>query len=149
MLATATRPLFQFDNTYARELSGLYKPWKPAEARAPQLLFFNRPLAEEMGLDAAALSGDAGAAIFAGNTVPEGAEPIAQAYAGHQFGGFSPQLGDGRALLLGEVLDAQGRRRPGQSALHPRAPRCPRRGPRLHRPRAPQRPGPTLRQANG
>ena len=111
MLATATRPLFQFDNTYARELSGLYKPWKPAESRAPQLLFFNRPLAEEMGLDAAALSGDAGAALFAGNTVPEGAEPIAQAYAGHQFGGFSPQLGDGRALLLGEVLDAQGRRR--------------------------------------
>ncbi|RYF41187.1 MAG: YdiU family protein [Comamonadaceae bacterium] len=111
MLDTAIRPLFRFDNTYARELSGLYKPWKPAESRAPQLLFFNRPLAQELGLDAEALSGDAGAAIFAGNTVPEGAEPIAQAYAGHQFGGFSPQLGDGRALLLGEVLDAQGRRR--------------------------------------
>ena len=52
-----------------------------------------------------------GAALFAGNVLPEGAEPIAQAYAGHQFGGFSPQLGDGRALLLGEVIDRHGRRR--------------------------------------
>jgi uncharacterized protein YdiU (UPF0061 family) len=101
----------RFDNTYARELQGLYVPWKPAQVPQPRLLFLNAPLAEELGLDADALLGDEGAAIFAGNTVPEGAEPIAQAYAGHQFGGFSPQLGDGRALLLGEVIDRLGRRR--------------------------------------
>jgi len=104
-------PLFRFDNSYARDLPGLYVPWKPAEVRAPALLFLNASLAEELGLDPEALRGDQGAAIFAGNTVPEGAEPLAQAYAGHQFGGFSPQLGDGRAVLLGEVVDRQGRRR--------------------------------------
>jgi uncharacterized protein YdiU (UPF0061 family) len=86
-------------------------PWRPEAAPAPKSLFFNEPLAQELGLDVAGLSGDAGAALFAGNTLPEGAEPIAQAYAGHQFGGFSPQLGDGRAVLLGEVIDRQGRRR--------------------------------------
>ena len=108
---TAGTPLFRFDNTYARELPGLYLPWKPATAPAAKLLFLNEPLADELGLDRAALLSNAGAAIFAGNAVPEGADPLAQAYAGHQFGGFSPQLGDGRALLLGEVLDRQGRRR--------------------------------------
>ncbi|NML18857.1 protein adenylyltransferase SelO [Azohydromonas caseinilytica] len=102
---------FRFDNSYARDLPGFYVPWKPAAAPSPRLLFLNRALAEELGLDAAALDGPEGAALFAGNTVPEGAEPLAQAYAGHQFGGFSPQLGDGRALLLGEVIDRQGRRR--------------------------------------
>jgi uncharacterized protein YdiU (UPF0061 family) len=107
----ARTPMFRFDNTYARDLPGLYVPWKPAEVRAPRLLFLNRPLAEELGLDPAALAGDEGAALFAGNVVPEGAEPLAQAYAGHQFGGFSPQLGDGRALLLGEVIDRHGQRR--------------------------------------
>ncbi|WP_119157280.1 protein adenylyltransferase SelO family protein [Caldimonas tepidiphila] len=102
---------FRFDNSYARELPGFYVRWQPAAVPSPQLLFFNRELADELGLDAAALDGPEGAAVFAGNTVPEGAEPLAQAYAGHQFGGFSPQLGDGRALLLGEVIDRQGRRR--------------------------------------
>ncbi|HEX2547193.1 MAG TPA: YdiU family protein, partial [Ramlibacter sp.] len=68
-------------------------------------------LARELGLDPAALRSDQGAALFAGNAVPEGADPLAQAYAGHQFGGFSPQLGDGRALLLGEVVDTRGQRR--------------------------------------
>ena len=111
MQTPATTPRFRFDNSYARDLSGLYKFWKPAPAPAPRLLFLNHPLAEELGLDGAALGGEEGAAIFAGNTVPEGAQPLAQAYAGHQFGGFSPQLGDGRALLLGEVLDRQGQRR--------------------------------------
>ncbi len=104
-------PVFHFDNTYARDLAGFYVPWKPAPAPAPRLLFLNQPLADELGLDADTLTGDAAVAIFAGNTVPEGAEPIAQAYAGHQFGGFSAQLGDGRALLLGEMIDTQGRRR--------------------------------------
>ncbi|SMB83354.1 protein adenylyltransferase SelO [Deinococcus hopiensis] len=102
--------IFRFDNTYARDLQGFYTPWKPASVPSPALLFFNRELALELGLDPEALDGAEGAAIFAGNQVPEGAEPLAQAYAGHQFGGFSPQLGDGRALLLGEVIDPLGRR---------------------------------------
>src|SRR5882757_8594982 len=107
----ATAAAFRLDNSYARELQGFSVPWRPEAAPAPKSLFFNAPLAEELGLDVAALAGEAGTALFAGNAVPEGAEPIAQAYAGHQFGGFSPQLGDGRAILLGEVIDRAGRRR--------------------------------------
>ncbi|WP_332825038.1 protein adenylyltransferase SelO [Ramlibacter sp.] len=103
--------LFRFDNSYARDLDGLYMAWQPAQVRSPRLLFLNRPLAAELGLDPEALGTPEGAAVFAGNAVPEGALPLAQAYAGHQFGGFSPQLGDGRALLLGEVVDRQGQRR--------------------------------------
>jgi len=108
---TTCKPVFSFDNTYARELRGLYVRCKPARAPAPSMAFFNHLLAGELGLDAEALASAEGAAIFAGNTIPEGAEPLAQAYAGHQFGGFSPQLGDGRALLLGEIVDPQGNRR--------------------------------------
>ena len=100
-----------FDNTYARELVGCYAPWQPAPAPAPKLLYLNQALATELGLDAAATAGAEAAALWAGNAVPEGAEPLAQAYAGHQFGRFSPVLGDGRALLLGEVIDTLGRRR--------------------------------------
>jgi uncharacterized protein YdiU (UPF0061 family) len=103
--------LFAFDNSYARELEGFYRLWQPEPAPAPRLLRLNHALAEELGLDAARLDGDDGAEIFAGNRLPAGATPLAQAYAGHQFGGFSPQLGDGRALLLGEVIDRHGRRR--------------------------------------
>lgn len=106
-----TRPVFAFDNTYARELEGMSVPWQPARSPAPRWLQLNRALAAELGLDGDALASDAGLAILAGNTVAEGAQPIAQAYAGHQFGGFSPQLGDGRALLLGEVVDRHGQRR--------------------------------------
>ncbi|WP_210541996.1 YdiU family protein [Rhodoferax sp. PAMC 29310] len=102
---------FIFDNSYARDLEGGYAPWQAAQVPTPVLVKLNRELATELGLDADALDGDLGAAIFSGNQAPEGAKPLAQAYAGHQFGGFSPQLGDGRALLLGEVLDRQGRRR--------------------------------------
>ncbi len=101
----------KLDNSYARDLQGFSVPWRPEAVPAPKSLFFNEALAQELGLDVTALSGEAGAALFAGNTLPEGAEPIAQAYAGHQFGGFSPQLGDGRAVLLGEVIDRTGRRR--------------------------------------
>src|SRR5438552_8596787 len=108
---TAIHSLFRFDNSYARELPGLAVPWQPAKVPAPSMLYFNRSLAEELGLDGDALGGERGAAIFSGNEVPEGAAPVAQAYAGHQFGGFSPSLGDGRALLLGEVIDCHGRRR--------------------------------------
>tara|TARA_R110002020_G_scaffold34066_9_gene103471 strand:- start:5743 stop:7221 length:1479 start_codon:yes stop_codon:yes gene_type:complete len=102
---------FQFDNSYARDLEGFYVPWKGAEVPAPRMIRFNRELASELGLDPDALDSEAGAAIFAGHVAPEGATPLAMAYAGHQFGGFSPQLGDGRALLLGEVIDSHGRRR--------------------------------------
>jgi serine/tyrosine/threonine adenylyltransferase len=102
---------FPFDNTYARELPGLYVACKPASVPAPRLVFFNEALAAELTLDVATLQGPDGAALFAGNALPDGAEPIAQAYAGHQFGGFSAQLGDGRALLLGELIDQAGVRR--------------------------------------
>ena len=103
--------MFAFDNTYARDLPGASVAWQPARAPAPRLLFLNEVLAAELGLDPAALQGEAGAQLFSGNALPAGAEPIAQAYAGHQFGGFSPQLGDGRALLIGELIDREGRRR--------------------------------------
>src|SRR5437763_10949455 len=102
---------FRFDNSFARELTGFYVAQHPAVVRAPRLLFLNSPLAEELGLDLDLLEDGARAALFAGNIPAEGAEPLAQAYAGHQFGGFVPQLGDGRALLLGEVIDRKGRRR--------------------------------------
>src|ERR1700752_2414896 len=102
---------FAFDNSYARELDGFYVTWKAAQVAQPRLVKFNRELAEELGLDADVLDSEQGARIFAGNETPEGAMPLAQAYAGHQFGGFVPQLGDGRALLLGEVIDSNGRRR--------------------------------------
>ncbi len=102
---------FGFDHSYARELPGASVAWKPAPVPAPRLLFLNDALARELGLDPVALRADDAAAIFAGNTLPSDAQPIAQAYAGHQFGGFSPQLGDGRALLLGELVDPSGRRR--------------------------------------
>ena len=108
MAAAAT---FRFDNSFARELEGFYVAQQPVVVRAPRLLFFNASLAEELGLDLESLDTDARAAVFAGNVLPAGAEPVAQAYAGHQFGGFSPQLGDGRALLLGEVIDRKGHRR--------------------------------------
>lgn len=100
-----------FDNSYARELPGFYEPWEPARVRAPELLFFNRGLAAELGLDLAQQDDRALAELFSGNRLPQGAQPIAQAYAGHQFGQFNPQLGDGRALLIGEVMDVHGQRR--------------------------------------
>ncbi len=102
---------FGFDNSYARDLPELAVAWKPAAVPVPRLLYLNEPLADELGLDTASLRGPEGAALFAGNTLPEGAEPVAQAYAGHQFGGYSPVLGDGRALLLGELTDRTGQRR--------------------------------------
>lgn len=103
--------LFRFDNTFARDLAGAYVAWEPATVPAPRLLQLNVALADELGLDPQVLSSDKGLAWLSGNEVPAGASPLAQAYAGHQFGGFSPQLGDGRALLLGELIDVHGRRR--------------------------------------
>ena len=98
-----------FDNSYARELVGFYVVQAPAVAPTPSLLQFNVTLAAELGLDPTVA--DQAAAVFSGASLPTGATPIAQVYAGHQFGGFSPQLGDGRALLLGEVIDRAGMRR--------------------------------------
>ena len=102
--------MITLDDSYARDLPGTYVPWKPVPVAAARMLFFNRDLALALGLDADALAGATGTEILAGNVVPDGARPIAQAYAGHQFGGFSAQLGDGRAVLLGEVVDPEGRR---------------------------------------
>ncbi|MGL6212007.1 MAG: protein adenylyltransferase SelO [Paracoccaceae bacterium] len=96
----------EFDNSYARDLPGAYLRVNPDVAPAPTLLVFNEALAAELGISL----GDHAAAWLSGAEVPPGAEPIAMAYAGHQFGGFSPQLGDGRAHLLGEILGPNGRR---------------------------------------
>lgn len=101
----------RFDNSYARELEGLYVPWQGIKAPAPEMILLNRALADDLGLDADALQSPEGLAMLTGSAMPEGAHPLAMAYAGHQFGGFSPQLGDGRALLVGEVIDRQGQRR--------------------------------------
>lgn len=103
--------LFPFDNSFAAQMEGFYVPVKGHKVPRPHLLKFNAALATDLGLDVAALDTPLGGAIFAGAAVPDGADPLAQVYAGHQFGGFSPQLGDGRALLLGEVIDDTGTRR--------------------------------------
>ncbi|MGL5146288.1 MAG: protein adenylyltransferase SelO family protein, partial [Plesiomonas shigelloides] len=102
---------FSFDNSFVREMQGLYKPWQGARVPNPQLVCFNLQLAEEVAMDMACIEDGRLPFFFAGMLVASGAEPVAMAYAGHQFGGFSPRLGDGRALLLGEVIDRQGRRR--------------------------------------
>lgn len=95
----------------SRELPWLGVRIDPVPVRAPELLALNEPLARELGLDPDWLGSDEGVAVLAGNVIAEGSEPIAQAYAGHQFGQLSPLLGDGRAHLLGEIVDAGGRRR--------------------------------------
>ena len=102
---------WNFDNTYARELPWLGAAIAPVPVAEPSLLFVNEPLARELGLDPEWLASEDGVAVLAGSAVAEGSEPIAQAYAGHQFGFFSPRLGDGRAHLLGEVQDIDGERR--------------------------------------
>jgi uncharacterized protein YdiU (UPF0061 family) len=104
-------PTFPFDNSYARLPERFHARVAPAPVRAPRLLRLNAPLARELGLDPSALAGPEGVEVLAGNRVPEGAEPIALAYAGHQFGHLVPQLGDGRAILMGEIASpALGRR---------------------------------------
>ncbi|WP_262177786.1 protein adenylyltransferase SelO [Saccharococcus sp. Marseille-Q5394] len=100
---------WRFDNSYTRLPEPFYAETNPEEAPSPELVVFNQPLAESLGLDAELLESEEGAEIFAGNMIPEGAEPIAQAYAGHQFGHFT-MLGDGRAVLLGEQMTPEGKR---------------------------------------
>ena len=99
-----------FDNSYAQLPPRFYTRQSAVPVRAPRLVAWNAALAAELGIDAGLDAGTL-AQVFSGNEAPDGAAPLAQVYAGHQFGGFSPQLGDGRALLLGEVVDRAGRRR--------------------------------------
>src|SRR3954469_3369812 len=99
---------WRFDNTYARLPDALFAPATPARVRAPRVSVLNHRLADELGLRLGALPAEAAAALFAGQDLPAGSRPIAQAYAGHQFGGFTV-LGDGRAILLGEHLTPDGR----------------------------------------
>lgn len=110
LAATHLTALFQFDNSFARLPETLWRPASAAAVANPHWLAFNAPLAQLLGLDPERLHSAEGLAVFAGNQRPHGAASIALAYAGHQFGHFVPQLGDGRALLLGEVLDPAGRR---------------------------------------
>ncbi len=109
--STAEPHPLPFDNSYARLPETFYARVQPTPVRAPQLIRLNRPLAEQLSLDPAFFETPEGVATLAGNHVPRGADPLALAYAGHQFGHFVPSLGDGRALLLGEVIDRDGRRR--------------------------------------
>ncbi len=108
---TVARPLIELDASYARAVPRLSVPWTAASAPDPRLLVLNDELAAQLDLDADALREPAGVALLVGQGLPDGVAPVAQAYAGHQFGMYSPRLGDGRALLLGEVVDATGRRR--------------------------------------
>src|SRR6202790_890936 len=102
---------FPFQNTYAALPANFFARVVPTPVAAPRLIKLNRPLAIHLGLDPDLLASPEGAEILAGKRIPDGADPIAMAYAGHQFGHFVPQLGDGRAILLGEVIDADGVRR--------------------------------------
>jgi uncharacterized protein YdiU (UPF0061 family) len=102
---------FPFQNTYTALPANFFARVAPTPVAAPRLIKLNRPLARHLGLDPDWLASPEGAEILAGKRVPDGADPIAMAYAGHQFGHFVPQLGDGRAILLGEVIDADGVRR--------------------------------------
>ncbi|HWY16501.1 MAG TPA: YdiU family protein [Rhizomicrobium sp.] len=103
--------LFAFDNSYARLPDRFFVRQQPVPVATPRLARLNENLARHLGLDAAQLATTEGVAFLAGNRVPEGGEPLAMAYAGHQFGSFVPQLGDGRAILLGEIIDRDGVRR--------------------------------------
>ena len=99
-----------FDNSYARLPETFYSRLSPTPVSEPGLIAVNRPLAQQLGVDPDWLASEDGVKVIAGNAVPEGAEPLASVYAGHQFGSYNPQLGDGRAILLGEVVDAGGNR---------------------------------------
>jgi serine/tyrosine/threonine adenylyltransferase len=100
---------WNLDNSYARLPKSFYTSHNPTPVSAPKLVILNQPLATTLGLTIEELQGEDGVAVFAGNRIPEGAKPLAQAYAGHQFGHFT-MLGDGRAVLLGEQITPQGER---------------------------------------
>jgi uncharacterized protein YdiU (UPF0061 family) len=102
---------FTFDNSYARLPEHFFQRILPVPVQMPDLICLNHDLLKELGLSPDLFRGENGSSIFSGNLIPSGAEPIALAYAGHQFGHFVPQLGDGRAVLLGEISDLRGKRR--------------------------------------
>lgn len=104
----------QFDNSYARLPDRMFARVSPTPVAEPGLIALNEPLARELGLDPDWLQSPEGLAVLAGNALPEGAEPLAQAYAGQQFGNWVPQLGDGRAVLLGELITPGGKRQDWQ-----------------------------------
>ena len=109
VVSVANVPTVTFGSRFARELAEMAMPWQAEQAPQPQMLVLNEPLATELGLDPTWLRSADGQRLLVGNLVPSGSAPVAQAYSGHQFGGFAPRLGDGRALLLGELVDAEGR----------------------------------------
>lgn len=112
MTETVFVPLdLHLQDTFADALPELHVPWHGAVVPAPEIIALNTNLATELGLDAKSLQTADGIEVLAGNAAPAGSTPTAMAYAGHQFGGYSPTLGDGRALLLGETVDAHGVRR--------------------------------------
>ena len=100
---------FKFDNTYLHLPKVFYTKLLPAPVPTPEMVIFNAPLATDMGLDFSSIGADVQAALFSGNIMPEGSEPLAQAYAGHQFGHFT-MLGDGRAIVWGEHITPSGQR---------------------------------------
>jgi len=102
---------FAFDNTYAKLPERFFARLPPTPVGDPKLIRVNEALAEDLCLDASLLTSEDGVAVLSGNRIAAGSEPIAMAYAGHQFGAWVPQLGDGRAILLGEVTDVHGVRR--------------------------------------
>ena len=108
-MSLAPQPTVSLGNRFARELPEMAVPWRADPAPHPQLLVLDERLAGDLGLEPDWLRGPEGLRFLVGELVPEGATPVAQAYAGHQFGGFVPRLGDGRALLLGELTTADGR----------------------------------------
>lgn len=110
-MSVAPEPTITLDDRFGRELPELAVRWKAEQVPQPELLVLNEVLAAELGLDAAWLQSSDGLSFLVGNRLPADADPVAQAYAGHQFGGYVPRLGDGRALLLGELVDTDGRRR--------------------------------------
>ncbi|MCU1530733.1 MAG: hypothetical protein JWO49_304 [Arthrobacter sp.] len=110
-MSAADQSIVTFAGHFAREFAEMALPWRAEEAPDPRLLLLNEPLATELGLDPAFLRSSEGLLLLIGNRVPSGATPVAQAYAGHQFGWFAPRLGDGRALLLGEIAGADGQLR--------------------------------------
>ncbi len=110
-MSQSTAVVFGFDNSYARLPERFFARISPNPVAAPRLIRLNKPLARQLGIDPSWLASPEGVAELAGCRVPQGADPLAMAYAAHQFGNWVPQLGDGRAMLLGEVIDRDGVRR--------------------------------------
>jgi uncharacterized protein YdiU (UPF0061 family) len=110
MSSSVSAPTIAFDDLYARGLGELCESWQPAMPPAPRLVVLNERLAAELGFDPEVLRRPDGVAVLSGAAVPPGSNPVAQAYAGHQFGFYAASLGDGRALLVGEVIDPRGAR---------------------------------------